>query len=99
MILVANKIDLIGKVDNWITKEEGIELLNTLTDKYFKSQTITLFMETSALTGENVNIIFEKLGKTLILLSNISAVHIRPSASLRPDTSSHPKRSVDSWAS
>lgn len=66
MILVANKIDLKGKVDNWITRAEGIELLKILTEKYFKSQSITIFMETSALTGENVDMTFDVLAKLFI---------------------------------
>ena len=71
MIHVANKIDLIGKVDNWITRAEGIKLLNTLTEKYYISQDLTLFMETSALTGENVDKTFEVLAKLFINSSDL----------------------------
>lgn len=67
MILVANKIDLKDEVDYYITTSEGIDFVQELTEIKSKNEIIdALYIETSALTGENVNAAFEEIGKLLV---------------------------------
>ena len=63
LALIANKSDLKEQVNNPIITSEGKNLAQIYSEKFNQD---VFFLETSALTGENVNIIFEKLAKILI---------------------------------
>ena len=65
LIIVGNKIDLRSyhPQDEVVSYEEGLEFSKQFTDKL---NTPTIFIETSALTGENIDKAFEKLTKMMI---------------------------------
>ncbi len=58
LLLIANKIDLRGKVENTLDSDAGIEFATKLSDKYNMQ---VHYVEASALTGENVEAAFETL--------------------------------------
>ena len=66
LILVANKIDLVDKVDEFIPTSEGKELAEELSVKFLSNELKIQFIETSALTGVNVDSAFESLGKEFL---------------------------------
>ncbi|MCE7736112.1 MAG: GTP-binding protein [Candidatus Heimdallarchaeota archaeon] len=58
LVIFGNKIDLRASTENHITQEEGMNHLNNLSKKY---ETDIIYIETSALTGENIDFAFENL--------------------------------------
>lgn len=60
MILVGNKIDM--EDERKVTTEEGSEV-----GRYYK----TMFMETSAKTGENVNEVFSMITESIMKKKNL----------------------------
>lgn len=70
LILVANKIDLKSKVNDSISTSEGLEFADKLSKLYdLDKENRISYIETSALTGENVNEAFEHIGKQFIRLA------------------------------
>ncbi|MFX1356666.1 MAG: Rab family GTPase [Promethearchaeota archaeon] len=70
IVIVANKLDLADK--RVITREEGLELINKLSD----SDSGLSYMETSALSGENVQDAFKLIAYHYILRSKQKAKEI-----------------------
>ena len=68
LILIANKIDLKNSSENVIQTSKGLELAEQLSIFYWEnSSNIGIpFFETSALTGENVENVFLKLGQLML---------------------------------
>ncbi|MHA2364170.1 MAG: GTP-binding protein [Candidatus Hodarchaeales archaeon] len=66
IILVANKIDLRDQSKDPVSPEKGKEYAEKLSKSIYDGKWDVPFIETSALTGENVNLAFEKLGKSFI---------------------------------
>lgn len=71
LVLVANKIDLITENNPFVSTQEGLDLARLITKKYLKNEEYmnVLYLETSALTGENVNLAFKELAAKFIELS------------------------------
>ena len=67
MVLVANKIDLKKSPDpSIVTDIEGRELAKILSHTYYKSNWDVPYIETSAITGENIHDAFNLLAKSLV---------------------------------
>jgi small GTP-binding protein len=63
IILVANKIDL----ERRVTIEEGEELARSISKDYLTRSEVVPFIETSALTGENIDKALNLLAKSLMM--------------------------------
>ncbi|MFX1578411.1 MAG: GTP-binding protein [Promethearchaeota archaeon] len=65
LIIVGNKVDLRSyhPKENIISYEEGLEFTNNFSDKL---NTPAIFIETSALTGENIDKAFDQLTRLMI---------------------------------
>lgn len=70
VVLIGNKADLRDEVDYFVTKEQGESLAKSLTRNYSNNLFNIHFFETSAITGENVDLAFQTLGEQIIYLSN-----------------------------
>ena len=64
LIVIANKIDLARK----ISQEEGQKSVKEISNKFYNGTREVPHIETSALTGENINIVLEKLSVDLLKL-------------------------------
>lgn len=64
VILAGNKIDLAGRI---VSSYDGQEMA-----KFYKS----LFIETSALTGQNVNLCFEMIAKEVLRVKDIKTTSL-----------------------
>lgn len=60
-ILVGNKVDLRGEVDNTISLEQGQALAEVIASEYAQSKFPPLYIETSAKTGQNIDDSFQKV--------------------------------------
>lgn len=78
LILVGNKIDLVDKSDgDFIYTSEGKELAENLSEEYLNNDMNIQFIETSALTGINVDSAFVNLGKKFIqIMNNRSSLYL-----------------------
>ena len=56
LVIFGNKMDLRDSTENHISHEEGINHVKNLSEKY---ETDIMYIETSALTGENIDFAFE----------------------------------------
>lgn len=65
IILLVNKIDLRSNGDTSVTTEEGEKLARKLSHIYFNSTRPVPYIETSAVTGENVELAFLKIGELI----------------------------------
>lgn len=63
LVIFGNKIDLRDHHENPITMDEGTQFAKNLSLKY---QIDIDYIETSALTGENINIAFEKIISSIV---------------------------------
>ena len=63
LVLIANKSDLKDKINNPVSTSDGQSLAKNYSEQFDQE---VFFLETSALTGENVRLIFENLGKVII---------------------------------
>ena len=72
LLIVGNKIDLRKPNVEYVTYTEGLKRVEELKEKY--NLTAIDFIETSALTGENVEEAFQKLGKMIISTSSIESI-------------------------
>ena len=68
IVLVANKNDLRKEHVESLTTEVEEELVRNLSSHYTNSEWTIPFIETSALTGNNVNSVFAELGKLVLKL-------------------------------
>lgn len=66
-MIIGNKIDLRGTTDTTVTTDDAIEFVNTLSDQF--QQQIS-YIETSALTGQNIDNAFENLVDQINIQSN-----------------------------
>ncbi|MHA1992115.1 MAG: Rab family GTPase [Candidatus Hodarchaeales archaeon] len=66
LIIIANKIDLKRK----ILAEEGLKIVNQFSDKFYNGSRKIPHIETSALTGVNINLVLEHLSITLLELKS-----------------------------
>ncbi len=73
IMIIGNKIDLRGTTNTTVNTEEAIEFVNDLSEKY--QQEIN-YIETSALTGQNIDNAFEKLVDQINIKSNNSETKI-----------------------
>jgi small GTP-binding protein len=64
VVLVANKIDL--KENDYLQKNDGLKLVKELNETFTDYTFEIPFIETSAVTGENILPAFQKIGKMLI---------------------------------
>jgi small GTP-binding protein len=69
IVVIANKIDLRDSVE-CVSKEDGENAVKKLQDKYSVVDTVK-FLETSAKTGENVDLAFEMITKMFLSMHNI----------------------------
>ena len=65
IFLLANKIDLRASTELAISTSDGEQLAKDMSST-FQLETPISFYETSALTGENVDVVFESLAKMVI---------------------------------
>jgi small GTP-binding protein len=63
IILVANKIDL----EHIVTRQQGKELARNISKEYLTTSEKVRYIETSALTGENVDNALNLLAKSIIM--------------------------------
>ncbi|MFX1511166.1 MAG: Rab family GTPase [Promethearchaeota archaeon] len=63
--VIANKTDLRSETPVSIQKEEGLDLTEQLTEKLVKPSICIDYIETSALTGQNVNLAFHSLARNI----------------------------------
>ncbi|MHA2338616.1 MAG: GTP-binding protein [Candidatus Hodarchaeales archaeon] len=66
VVLLGNKTDLRGSVASSMSPQDGENLANDLSDFYVSSQWIIPYFETSALSGQNVQEAFLKLGRMIL---------------------------------
>ncbi len=70
IVIIANKIDLRKEID-CITQEEGEKTVKKIQEKYNVTNSIR-FLETSAKTGENVDLAFEKITSMFLSMHDIN---------------------------
>ena len=70
IVLLSNKIDLRIANDISVTREEGKGLAEQLSNTYFSGTRIVPYIETSAKTGENVELAFVNLAEEIIKFFN-----------------------------
>lgn len=68
VVLIANKIDLRNHADNALSTNEGQKMAQKLSEEFYNNKIIIPYIETSAKTGENVNLAFLKLTELIIQL-------------------------------
>ena len=66
MIIIGNKIDLKNQVNQFVSPSDGKNLAKEISKSYAGKDWKIPYRETSALTGENINLVFEELGKMII---------------------------------
>ena len=69
LVIIANKIDLRNSID-CVTTTEGEEAVKKLQEKYDVNGSVK-FLETSAKTGENVNLAFDLITQMFLELNRI----------------------------
>ena len=66
IVLLGNKIDLREKFNDTITRQQGEKLAKSLTNKYYANTWKIPLIETSAKTGDNVDLAFITIGKAAV---------------------------------
>ena len=66
LILIGNKFDLRDQIETDLTLKEGQTLANVLPKHYCDNQFDIPYIETSAKTGHNVELVFQKLAEGII---------------------------------
>lgn len=69
IVIIANKIDLRGSID-CVSFSEGESVVTKIQEKYQVADSIK-FLETSAKTGENVDLAFEKITSMFLKMHDI----------------------------
>ena len=71
LILIGNKMDLRDQIETDITPKEGQILANILPKYYCDNQFDIPYIETSAKTGHNVELVFQKLAERVIQIAKM----------------------------
>lgn len=67
LVILGNKIDLRFEGNSTgINQNTGQEFANNISDRYFGNPNKVMYVETSAMTGENVDAVFTELGKKIM---------------------------------
>lgn len=67
LVLLGNKIDLrVEGNPTEISENTGQEFANNISNSYFGNPNDVMYVETSAMTGENLEVVFTELGKKII---------------------------------
>ena len=68
VVLIANKIDLRNHVDHALSTIDGEDIARKITKEYYDNKISIPYLETSAKTGENVNLAFLKIVELIVQL-------------------------------
>ena len=71
VVLLGNKIDLRAQFNDTITTQQGVKLSKELTSKYYVNNWKVPLIETSAKTGDNVDLAFMTISKAAMKFQDL----------------------------